>query len=268
MPTLNITKNYSDGTILLEADLDAVIADVETFVNITKLDDSNLQSGGITASLKFANGSVTNAKMAADSVGTAQLVDASVTSAKIADDSVTTAKIADSAVTTAKIADGSISTVKLADSSVTKAKLASHNSQLSASSGLMTSTVGDTETDITNASITLTTSGRPVMLMLQSDASGNKSEFLLRSATTTTEVGDVTVRLYRDTTEISNQAIQFNPNQVSGFPKNVRIPPSIIAHLDEPAAGSYTYKATLQHSETSTLANTVANYARLVAYEL
>jgi hypothetical protein len=72
MPLLTITKTYQDGDILTEADLDAIRNDVISFINVTKLDDSNLQ-------------------------------DAAVTEDKIQDQAVTEDKIADNAVTSDKI---------------------------------------------------------------------------------------------------------------------------------------------------------------------
>lgn len=64
MPTLSITKNYSDGDILTESDLDAIKSSIETFVNTTKLDSNNLQSNAVvTATLTDL--SVTRSKIEA-----------------------------------------------------------------------------------------------------------------------------------------------------------------------------------------------------------
>lgn len=111
MATLSTTRNYEDGEILTQADLDAFLDDIETFVNVTKLNDDNLQNNGITGSSKLVTGSVTAAKLATDSVTTAKIVDSNVTTAKIADSNVTTVKIADDNVTFAKMQN--ISTQKL-----------------------------------------------------------------------------------------------------------------------------------------------------------
>lgn len=67
MPTLTITKTYQDGDILLESDLDNIKDDVETFLNVTKLDGDNLQSGSIDTD-QLAASSVTAAKLAGDLV--------------------------------------------------------------------------------------------------------------------------------------------------------------------------------------------------------
>lgn len=88
MATIAITKSYADGSILVEADLDNIKDDVETFLNVTGINDDNIQTGGITASSK--------------------LVDASISTAKLADSAVTTAKINNDAVTAAKIASTAV----------------------------------------------------------------------------------------------------------------------------------------------------------------
>ncbi len=57
MATLNVRREYADGDILLESDLDAFLDDIETFLNVTKIDDDNIQDLGITGSTKLKNAS-------------------------------------------------------------------------------------------------------------------------------------------------------------------------------------------------------------------
>jgi len=83
MPTLTITKTYSDGTVLTEADLDNIKDDVETFLNVTKIDQDNIQTGGVNAA-SLATNSVTTIKITDLNVTTAKLANASVTSIKLA----------------------------------------------------------------------------------------------------------------------------------------------------------------------------------------
>ena len=83
MPTLTITKTYADGSVLTEADLDNIKTDVENFLNTTKIDQDNIQTGGVNA-----------ASLATDSVETIKIKDLNVTTAKIAANAVTSAKLA------------------------------------------------------------------------------------------------------------------------------------------------------------------------------
>jgi hypothetical protein len=112
MPTLSITKTYADAAILSEADLDAILTSIETFVNSTKLDNANIQSSGIITA-NIANLAVTTAKIDDLAVTTGKLNDLAVTTAKINSLAVTTAKIDSLAVTTAKIANDAVTADKV-----------------------------------------------------------------------------------------------------------------------------------------------------------
>lgn len=107
MPTLTITKSYQDDQVLNAADLDNIIDDIEALLNTDGLNDSNIQSAGITASSKIKSATLTTAKFQ----------DSSVTGLKIAPSAITTAKIATDAVTTAKLRDGELLAENFADTS-------------------------------------------------------------------------------------------------------------------------------------------------------
>lgn len=100
MPTLTVTKSYSDGAVLNASDLDDIISSIETLINTTGLDDDNIQNSGITASTKLVDGSISAAKIATSAVTTAKINDAAVTTDKIADAAVTAAKLATAAINT------------------------------------------------------------------------------------------------------------------------------------------------------------------------
>ena len=83
MPTLVIAKTYNDGNVLTEAQLDASNDSIATFINVTKLDDANIQTNSITTALIKVS-AVTEPKLAANSVSTNKLIANSVTADKIA----------------------------------------------------------------------------------------------------------------------------------------------------------------------------------------
>lgn len=83
MPTLVVTKSYSDGAVLTEDMLDDITDSIETFVNITKLDDQNLQDAAITSD-KLATSAVTTVKIDNDAVTTSKIANDAVTAAKMA----------------------------------------------------------------------------------------------------------------------------------------------------------------------------------------
>lgn len=148
MPTFTMTKNWDDGTVLTESQLDDIKNSVETFLNVTKLDGDNIATSGI-ATANIADGSITSAKLAAAIAGDGlaggagsalsvntdgstietsadalRVKDAGITAAKLATDSVTTAKILALNVTSAKINDLAVTTGKINDAAVTADKLA------------------------------------------------------------------------------------------------------------------------------------------------
>lgn len=125
MATLSTTRSYEDGEVLVRADLDAFLDDIEAFLNTTKINDDNIQNSGINGATKLLNQSVTEAKIATGAITSLKLADSSVTTAKIADSAVTAAKLDADAVTTVKILDENVTTAKLANEAVTDAKLAS-----------------------------------------------------------------------------------------------------------------------------------------------
>jgi microcystin-dependent protein len=145
MASIDIRRLYADGEILLASDLDAIVDDVETFLNITKINNDNIQTNGIDASAKLADASVTTVKIANNAITTAKILNGNVTTAKIADANVTTDKIADLNVTTDKLADDAVTTVKISDAQVTLAKLAAEVMAMAAPTGVVQAFAGSVQ---------------------------------------------------------------------------------------------------------------------------
>lgn len=238
--------------------MDAFLDDLENFLNTTKIDNSNIQDGGIDGSLKLttasvvesklASAAVTTSKIADASITTAKIIDANITTAKIADSNVTTAKIADSNVTTAKIADSNVTTAKLADGAVTAAKKAALGQQTSGSSGYWTTASGSYSA-VTNLSVSITTTGRPVFIGLISDGDLVNVHYIASSSNTNSAY----LSLTRAGTEVS-----------MAWVGNAKQPLGSFWHIDTPAAGTYTY-AVRGLASSNTLE---VSYAALIAYEL
>jgi hypothetical protein len=96
-----MTKGWDDGAVLTEAMLDDIKSSTETFLNTTKLDSNNLQSGGI-ATANYAAGSVDAAALGTSAVTTAKINDGAVTTDKLGASAVTAAKVTDATLTPAK----------------------------------------------------------------------------------------------------------------------------------------------------------------------
>lgn len=201
MATLVINVTYADGSILLASDLDAIVNGVESFINVTKINDENIQNGGITASTKLAAGSVSADRIAAGSITTGQIsnsagilggqiaaatitgsnmVNKTVTAAQIADATITVTQMAANSVNNAQLVDNTIAPTKLQNLSLTAGQLASGAvtpAKRSTAAAAATAFVGGTiSTGPTNTSVsaTITGSSRPVLVSvsLQHTAGG------------------------------------------------------------------------------------------------
>ena len=226
MPTLTITKNYDDGTTLTESQLDDIKSSIETFVNTTKLNSDNIQTGGIA---------------------TANYAAASVDAAAIASSAVTTAKINDSAVTTAKINDAA----------VTQAKRAALGQQIS--SAIDFNTTSTSYVDVTNATVTITTTGRPVYLSLNAGAPATNTAWLAVTPHASNG-GRMALKLVKDSTDVAE--VEYQAGDAGGSTIKFGAP---FVFIDTPSAGTYTYKLQLKEYNGGTAF--VRNW-KLIAFEL
>lgn len=236
--------NIATGANILPAKLSATIAgdgigrDGTTGILEVNDDNSTLEISGDTVQVKDAG--ITGAKLATSAADGTNLEVASG-SMRIKDLGVTTAKINDSAVTTAKINDGA----------VTQAKRAALGQQLSASSGEYgTTSVVPSFVDVTNLSVTITTTGRPVFIgtvAAGTGGTGGLGDSYIQ--------GGCFVNFLRGATLVA----AFRGIQISED-----IPASSFSHIDVVAAGTYTYKVQVA---ANAFACNFRN-AKLLAYEL
>jgi len=201
---------------------------------------------------KIANLNVTEGKIATGAVTAAKIGTNAVTAVKILASNVTEAKIATGAVTVNKIGSNAVTTVKISNANVTRAKLESVGQQVSSSSSNYQMSSG-TFTAVTNLSVTITTTGRPVMLMLISDASAGLSGI-------GNSGGSSYYGFWRGGSQITNTEVDG-----AGGILGILIPTGSANHLDVVGAGTYTYTFKTRKSSAS---NSFCFYAKLVAYEL
>lgn len=189
------------------------------------------------------------------------LPDSIVTSIKLQNGCVTTAKIADSNVTTAKIKDLAVTTEKLGSSAVTVAKIVDRNLEASASTGVLT-IAATTETSF--AGVSITTSGRPVMLFLESDGGGSAASLIYNAPASYDFFG--LIFLYRNFVLIDVLLISALQTP-SGF--DVYVPPGSFRYLDDgAAAGENVYLMTITLSAAEVGQTFSIARCKLVAVEL
>jgi hypothetical protein len=261
MSTLAITRNYSDGDDLTEAQLDAANDSIETWGN-GNIGSTNIATGGVEAT-NLAALSVTAAKIASDAVTTAKILDGNVTGAKLAPGVVDDSTLAISS-NQLIIKNSGVSTAKIADGAVTQAKRASLGQQLSSSSSTFSSTSAS-ETSVTNLSVSITTTGRPVFVGLIPD--GSTSNSMLQVSATAAGGGGVigSFYVYRDSTLVGvTSARAFQGTN----PMTVDVPVGSLWSIDAPSSGTYTYAVKAKLSTTSGNPSLSVQYAKLIAYEL
>lgn len=167
-------------------------------------------------------------------------------------------KYAAGSVNATALGSSAVTTEKLADGAVTQAKRASLGQQLSSSSSTF-NTSSASLVDVTNLSCTITTTGRPVQIVLVPDGS-NLAYIRAYNGSATSNVA-ATFQLLRDSTEINR--VQVVKSFSSSIVTDNYIPPSTIRHIDVPSAGTYTYKL-----KVSTNTNVNVYYCKLLVYEL
>jgi hypothetical protein len=266
MAQLDIPRGYEDGEALLEADLDAVKTALTDFFNSTKLNDDNFRSNSITASTKVADSTVTTIKLDDEAVTTGKLPTNAVTTAKLADSAVTTDKIADLNITTAKIANSNITNAKFANGSITSAKIPALGEQTASTASILIITPSLAETDITNASVSITTTGRPVLIYAldTGTTSASTPNFWAYNSDTSTSTEGVIYRIYRGATLIATFTFKEDVDITNG--QRGAYPAWQITTTDAPAAGTYTYKVTAQAVGSTTEFST--GTWKLLVYEV
>lgn len=151
------------------------------YVGTGAITSAALASGAVT-SAAIASGAVTSAALASGAISSATIGAGSVTSAALASSSVTSAAIASSAVTSAALASGAVGSAALASSAVTSAALASGavtTAKLAADAvnkiwtvnvDAEQSTTSTSYVDVPGMSVSVTTTGQPVYVLVTGSA--------------------------------------------------------------------------------------------------
>lgn len=230
---------FSGGTKAVATQVNAEFDNLVDFINGGNIASNNIAALGITA---------------------ANINSSAVTTAKIADLAVTTGKLADGAVTDAKLSISALTTTLIADGAVTRPKQAALTINKSGTVTLFTTT-STSYTDVTGLSVSITSTGRPIYIGVAcAHSSSACSVYGSNSSGTNVEV---TLKLFRDALSIANTYGVLGQTFASN--SQVRIPPSSIWYIDEPPAGTYTYKI-----QTAVQSGTTAGFEqlKLIAYEL
>ena len=128
-------------------------------------------------------------------------------------------------------------------SGITRANLPAVGQRVAASSTSNFASAAAAFTAVTNATITITSTGRPIMLMLQQDGTG--SDAYVGTSVVGAATPTVVSAIYRwQRTGTSSADIGRNSVTATGAASvalGCRVPPAALNHLDVVGAGTYTY---------------------------
>lgn len=169
-------------------------------------------------------------------------------------------QVANAGITQTQLANNSVGTNQIINANVTRVKLGPLGQQVSASSGVFAVSPKGSWVDIPNLTITITTNGRPVVLCLNPDGTGNPSSLQIGTGAGGGASG--LIRFLRDGNEVSQQKIG-----ASIASSNVTYPSTTVSCIDVPAAGTHTYKVQAQIYNGAGYTFDV-NLVILIGYEL
>jgi hypothetical protein len=125
-------------------------------------------------------------------------------------------------------------------------------------------------TDVTDATVTLVTTGRPVLITLIHDGTStdNNASLLVSgySSGTTSTSTTSWFKLLRDSTKIGEWAVSSRPKDSTSYIIHIQVPGGGLMQIDDVAAGTYVYKL---QGKAQTASETVqVDRSKLVAFEL
>ena len=174
----------------------------------------------------------------------------------IQDSAVTSGKISNGAVIDTKLATDSVTTAKIAANAVTRPKLEAVGQQLS--SDINYNVSGSTYADVTNATVTITTSGRPVIVGYMPSSTAGVSQVYAQG------LDSLILKIVRGTTDIAEISLTLAIAPAAGTPVLTWNPSWFT--IDPVVSGTHIYKLQAKMSGgfgTGQLAN-----LKFFAYEL
>jgi hypothetical protein len=206
----------------------------------------------VSASYIIPNLAVTTAKIASQAVTTAKIANGAVGSTQIASQGVATSNIANNAVGTNQIASQAVTQAELAPRPGPSPTVSAGGIAVSSTSGAYSASNTSFVT-VTNLSVTITTTGRPVFVGIIPDPANGLSNIGINAS------GAVQYRFQRGSTALGTVNLN-NANSSTA----IELPNSIFI-IDYPSASTYTYTFQVAAGGASTI---TINNADLIAYEL
>lgn len=174
-----------------------------------------------------------------------------------------TAGITDLAVTTGKLAASAVTTAKILDGAVTQAKRAALGQQISSVCTLFSS-ISTTPADVTNLTVTITSTGRPIFVGIIPDVPGVGQDSVFGASPGGAGTATAYFDILEDGVSVARTRVTFESTDTD---YSVFAVPATFFTIRPNSAGTYTYK--LQMYTTAISGNEAfLTFCKMVAYEL
>jgi hypothetical protein len=226
---------------------------------------SKIGSNSITAA-QIASATITSNQIASGTITAIQIAPGGVTQTAIASGAVGRLQIANGAVAGQQIAAGGIQTSNLADGAVSFPKLAARQVGTNVAVGgvaisPLVSTSASTGTAVPGLTVTLITTGRPVMVALSGGSTNSRSYINIGCPVLYQLAAEVL--FLRNGSQVSDQVYDvYGIGNPAGY-----VPPSIFQFIDFPPVGTNTYSIQISNGGFTGCAVNLNN-VQLVAFEL
>jgi len=257
-------KTWVSNEVLTAADLNGEFNNILNNGNLTGIEGASTNASAMQSTTD--PGGVGTESLAADLLGELKRIRYAIKrivggaqwySAPVIDlgSTIGTADIADNAVTAAKIPSGAISQVKMAATGV----------QISADCGSFSITSAS-DTDVTNLSVSITTTGRPVRVELIGTDFASYSSYLQFTRTAEACGGHLLIK--RGTGTVGYYPYSGQAGNAANMTIKVPIHIGLTDYAVEGAASTYTYKVQAALDTTANASSGTLFRVKLVAYEI
>lgn len=208
-------------------------------------------SAGLTSSNLSASANITGSQLSASAgiLGSQLSSSANITGSQLA---------AGANIVGTQLANATLTHTQISNSSnINKTQIIAVGQITTASSGTF-SHAGTTPTTVTNLALNITTSGKPVIIMLQGDGSSTNNNSIAFTPNLSSSFGVISI--IRVSTAITNCVLTSNNTST------IQIPPGGLLYMDPVAAGTYSYSVQVKANDAASSV-AVINCV-LTAYEM
>lgn len=260
MSQISRVTTFVDGQPPYSDDLNPEFNQIVSTVNA--LDDDNFSAAANISPTKIDSGIQGNAISRNSTTGVLSLAPDDST----IEISSSQLRIKDSGIVAAKLASNSVITAKILDANVTRAKITNNYNSASLAAN---QTITSSGADITGFSLSITTSGRPVLVAVYNSI----VQISDPGTAVNGSAGTFGIIFYRDSTVVGRDNYGWNQSTVTTVAlaqrQTILKLPYNFMLIDTPSSGTYTYKAAAVRSiGSSSVTSSILSGLKFLVMEL